>query len=120
MKKGYIKTPREKRVCEVCTKEFEVLVTSSQKYCSQTCAGKIAIRRATNRYVEKRNNIHQSIKAYIIQWSIDNKEIVSGAPLNKIKTTISPLIENIQDQFGVKTYELFQKLCLVKIVEEKN
>lgn len=109
MKKGYIKTPRENRTCEECMEEFVVLVTSTQKYCSQTCAGKVAIRNATDRYVDLRKNIHISIRDYIIKWSIDNKEIVSATPLNKIKTTIAPLVDEIQKQFGVKDFRVISK-----------
>jgi hypothetical protein len=109
MKKGYIKTPREKRVCQCCMEGFEVLVTSTQKYCSQSCAGSVAIKKATDRYLEKRNTIHQSIKDYIIKWSLDNKKIVSQAPLNKIKSTIAPLVDDIQMQFGVKDFRVISK-----------
>lgn len=109
MKKGYIKTPRERRICYECNEEFEVLITSQQKYCSQTCAGKVAIRHATNQYMKKRNIIHQQIKDYIIQWSIMNKEIVCRTPLNKIKTTISPLVDEIYENFGVKDFRVISK-----------
>jgi hypothetical protein len=106
MKKGYIKIPREIRECQECLKEFKVLITSPQKYCSQSCAGKVAIRLATERYVEKRNSIRKNIKDYIIKWSFDNKEIVMETPLNKIKPTIAPLVIDIQKQFGVKDFRV--------------
>ncbi|WP_342432289.1 restriction endonuclease [Neobacillus sp. FSL H8-0543] len=109
IKKGYIKTKRENRMCKECTEEFETLVTSQRKYCSQKCAGKVAIRLATDRYVEKRTFIHHHIREYIIQWSIDNKKIVSETPFNKIKTTIHPLIKDIQNQFGVKDFRVISK-----------
>lgn len=114
VKKGYIKTPREKRICEECNGEFEVLITSIQKYCSKSCAGKVAIRIATERYVEKRNIIHKSISNYIIWWSIKNKDIVLGTPLNKIKTTITPLLDDIQDKFGVKDFRVISKAVFGK------
>lgn len=109
MKKGYIKTPREKRKCNNCMGEFNVLVTSSQKYCNRKCSGVVALKNATILYIEKRNSIHQSIKDYIIQWSIDNQEIVSQTPLNKIKTNIAPLVEDIREQFGVKDIRVMTK-----------
>ena len=109
IKKGYIKTPREKRTCKECGKEFIVLVTSIQKYCSQSCAGKVAIRNATGRYIEKRENIHQNMKDYIIKWAIDNQKIVSETPLNRIKTTIAPLLDEIQKKFGVKDFRVISK-----------
>lgn len=109
IKKGYIRVQREKRICEECTEEFEVIVTSLQKYCNRTCSGKVAIKNATILYLEKRNAIHQGIREYIIQWSIVNKEIVLGTPLNKIKTTIAPMIVNIEELFGVKDFRVISK-----------
>lgn len=109
IKKGYIKVPRENRLCEGCTKEFQVLITSSQRFCSQLCSGKFAIIKATERYVEKRKTIHQDIKEYIIQWSITNKKTVSETPLNKIKTTLTPLVDDIQKLFGVKDFRVISK-----------
>lgn len=109
IKKGYIRVPREKRICGECMEEFEVISTSPQKYCNRTCSGKVAMRNATIKYMEKRNAIHQSMREYIVQWSIDNKEIVSRTPLNKIKTTIAPLINDIQEQFGVKDFRVISK-----------
>ncbi|MEH7237033.1 hypothetical protein [Bacillus sp. JJ1562] len=109
MKKGYIKTPREIRFCKQCAKQFETFITSAKKYCSQSCAGKVAIKRATIHYVERRQIIHHDIKDYIIRWTIDNNEIVSRAPFNKIKTTISPLLINIQTEFGVKDFRVISK-----------
>lgn len=49
------------------------------------------------------------IKEYIIQWSKENRDIVLATPLNKIKTTIKPLLEDIQKQFGVKDLRVISK-----------
>ncbi|WP_067728077.1 PDDEXK family nuclease [Oceanobacillus damuensis] len=100
--KGKLKTPRETRQCIECSKTFIVMISSTQKFCSQTCAGNSAIRNATVAYVNKRNQIKEDIKNYIIRWSEENKEIVLAATFNKISPTLSPLLKDIQDQFGVK------------------
>ena len=58
IKKGYVRVPREKRICEECSEEFEVISTSPQKYCNRTCSGKAAMRNATIKYmkiVEEKN-----------------------------------------------------------------
>lgn len=107
--KGKLKKSRQTRFCEECGQEFIVIETSPQKFCSQTCAGKDAIRKATFIYVEKRQEIHESIKNYIIQWAKENREIVLATPLNKIKTTILPLLDDIQKQFGVKDIRVISK-----------
>lgn len=109
IKKGYIRVAREERKCKVCKKNFVVLITSPKGYCSRTCSGKIAIKNATVHYIEKRQEIHQGIKEYVIKWSINNKDIVLEAPLNKIKTVLSPMIDNIQLKFGVKDFRVISK-----------
>lgn len=109
MKKGFIKTPREIRQCNVCNTEFKALVTSTQKFCSQSCSGKDAIRIATEVYVEKRRLIHNDIKMYVIHWSIKNRHLVIKTQLNKIKTAISPLINDIYNKFGVKDFRVISK-----------
>jgi endogenous inhibitor of DNA gyrase (YacG/DUF329 family) len=107
--KGKLKKPRLTRFCEECGQEFTVIESSHQKFCSQSCAGKDAIKVATEIYVENRLNVHHDIKEYIIQWSKENRDIVLATPLNKIKTTIKPLLEDIQKQFGVKDLRVISK-----------
>lgn len=114
IKKGYMRIPREIRTCEECMEAFEVIVTSSQKYCSRRCSGKVAMKNTAIQYMEKRRVLHQSIRDYIIQWSVDNKEIVLRTPLNKIKTTIAPLIHDIKEQFGVKDFRVISKAVFGK------
>ncbi|WP_226526501.1 restriction endonuclease [Metabacillus niabensis] len=109
IKKGYIRVPREKRKCQECKQEFEVIKTSSQKYCNRTCSGKNVIKNATSQYVEKRKILHQGIKEYIIKWSIDNMELVLATPLNRIQTTIASLIEEIHQLFDVKDFRVISK-----------
>ncbi|WP_040208053.1 PDDEXK family nuclease [Neobacillus jeddahensis] len=109
VQKGKLKKPRENRKCVECGQEFIVIKTSPQKFCSQSCAGKVAIKCATETYVEKRYRIHELIKKYIIKWSKENKEIVLSTPFNKIKTTIKPLTSQIQKEFGVKDFRVISK-----------
>ena len=109
MKKGYIKTQRENRICKTCSNEFTVMITSTQLYCSQKCAGQMVIKKATAKYVENRTAIHKNIRAFIIEWSINNRDIVLNTPLNKIKTTIAPLINDIEKYFGVKDFRVISK-----------
>jgi endogenous inhibitor of DNA gyrase (YacG/DUF329 family) len=108
--KGKIKTPRVSRVCEECGEHFkEVMITSTQRFCSQKCAGINAMRNASVVYVEKRKQIHDRIKEYIIQWSFNNKELLISTPLNKINTSIKPLTDDIQKLFDVKDFRVISK-----------
>ncbi|WP_425311835.1 restriction endonuclease [Neobacillus novalis] len=107
--KGKLKKRRQTRFCLECKKKFIVIETSPQKFCSQSCAGKDAIKRATDIYVGKRKEIHDDIKEYIIQWSNDHREIVLATPLNRIKTTIKPLLKDIEKLFDVKDMRVISK-----------
>ncbi|KAB7708790.1 restriction endonuclease [Bacillus aerolatus] len=107
--KGKIKTPREIRRCKLCIEKFEVLITSSQVYCSQQCSGKYAIEIATQAYIHKREGIHAEIRTYIIQWAEQNKELILQAQFNRIKPTINPMVEEIYQRFGVKDFRVISK-----------
>ena len=107
--KGKIKTKREERKCQRCQEVFITLITSEKKFCSQTCSGQHAIEIATETYMKKREAIHIDIKEYIISWTIENKEIVQATPLNKIKTFIRPLTDEIENLFDVKDFRVISK-----------
>jgi len=107
--KGKHKVPRVLKRCLDCGKPFIVLNTSIQLYCSQHCAGNAAIKIATDVYVQKRKTVHQNIRDYIISWSKENKHIVLSTPLNKIKPTLQPLLQNIQELFDVKDIRVISK-----------
>ncbi|MGP4039432.1 restriction endonuclease [Gracilibacillus sp. D59] len=109
MKKGYIKTPRETRSCKKCGESFEITITSNKLFCSQKCAGKVAIKLATQSYVEKRTIIHQKIRDLIIEWTLENKKIVEATPFNKINTSLSPLLKEIYERFDVKDFRVISK-----------
>lgn len=118
--KGKIKIPREKRVCKNCGDCFTVIKTSSRKFCSQSCAGENAIKKATEVYVSKREILHVEIRDYTIQWSKLNKEIVLNAKLNKVSTVIAPLLNEIHDLFGVKDLRVISKAVFGKDLGRKE
>ena len=109
MKKGYIRVPREERNCLFCKTTFTVLNTSLQKYCSQSCSGNVAIKLATEASVNKQKQIHKEIKHYVLHWLKDNKETVMHTPFNRIKTTLEPLLKEIENKFGIKDIRIVSK-----------
>ncbi|MCF6408417.1 hypothetical protein [Pseudalkalibacillus salsuginis] len=112
VQKGKFKKPREMKTCLECGRPFDVIITSHKKFCGRTCSGKVAIKLATNSSVNKRKQVHKKIKEYIIQWAKDNKELVLGTPYNKIKTTIRPLTDDIERQYGIKDIRVISKAVL--------
>ena len=64
---------------------------------------------ATDVYVTKRKNIHREIKIYIIQWTMENQELVLSTPYNKINSTIKPMTEEISRLYGIKDMRVISK-----------
>lgn len=120
VKKGYIRVPREKRNCLLCKQTFTVLITSFQKYCSQSCAGNVAIKIATEASVNKHKKIHKEIKQYVLHWLKDNKEAVLDIPFNRIKTTLAPLLMEIENNFGIKDIRIISKAVVGKNCGRKD
>lgn len=109
MKKGYIRVPREERICLFCKTTFTTLSTSTQKYCSQSCSGIVAIKLATEASVNKQLQIHKEIKQYVFYWLEDKTETVMNTPFNRIKTTLEPLLKEIENKFGIKDIRIVSK-----------
>jgi hypothetical protein len=107
--KGKIKTPREHRSCTTCGNEFKTLITSTQRFCTQVCAGQDNIKSATDHYIKKRQLTHGFIKAHIIEWCNKNKEVVRSTPYNKIKSSLEPLWDGIELKFDVKDFRVISK-----------
>lgn len=104
--KGKIKVARMTRICPACKIRFEVLITSRRKYCSQTCCGKVNILVATSKQMLNREIRYRLIKAHIDNWSKANKDAVLGAKYNKIKTILSPLLDEIYSNYHIKDFRV--------------
>lgn len=107
--KGKIKVSREERECKLCNKEFTVLKTSLQRFCSSKCSAANNIALATKKYVANRNKILNEVHEYIIKWTMQNKVTVKDIPNNKISTMLAPMLEEIENQFGVKDIRVISK-----------
>ena len=77
--------------------------------CSIKCAAAInkekndAHLREINIKNQEKFAIHRTlIKDFIIQWCKNNQEVVMNCPLNKITTSLQPLIIEIEKQYGIK------------------
>lgn len=107
--KGKIKVKRENRNCVACQQQFEVLITSKQKTCSQYCAGVINFQKATQVYVESRIDIHKQIRALILDWCKQNHLLVLETPYNRITTNLHPLFNQIHQQYNVRDLRVISK-----------
>ena len=59
--------------------------------------------------LQKRKNIHNEIKIYIIQWTMENQELVLSTPYNKINSTIKPMTEEIIAFMVIKDFRVISK-----------
>lgn len=100
-------------VCPVCKntykmKQWEI---NGRKTCSLKCAAQMNYDSntqhlkelsKTNRY--KTQQERYKIKQFVMQWALDNKDIILNCPLNKITTQLNPLLEIIEEQYKIKDF----------------
>lgn len=102
---------RESRICayEKCNNEFIVTVNSKRKYCSQLCTSRVAAPLGAKAEIEKSRRKLDRVKEYIIHWSMNNQEIISETPYNRIKTNLHELFDNIHTLFDIKDMRIISK-----------
>lgn len=115
-KTGYAaqKLPRVKRetrtcVYENCDKEFTVTINSKKKYCSTGCSLRVSSPRGVETGKRKSRIVLDQVKEYIIDWVMNNKNIVDETPFNKITTNLSELFENIHYLYNIKDMRIVSK-----------
>jgi len=112
--KGKIKVERKVICCLKCGEEMEVLITTKKQYCSRHCSGAVAIKTATQAYVQHRKILHQQIKNHVESCSKANAPLVTSIPLNKISTFLKPLMDEIAQIYDVKDIRVITKAVLGK------
>lgn len=111
---GVEKIPREIRLCKYkkCNKEFKVIQTSNQSYCSLNCNAKNQAKNASLTRWKGNEKIHNEIKEYVLEWSKNNEQLIITTPYNKIKTTIQPLLFEIENRFKIRDIRIVTKAVL--------
>ncbi|GEN35028.1 restriction endonuclease [Aneurinibacillus danicus] len=116
----FIRVLRVERKCNFCGQAFVALETSRQKFCSDICGGRYGFQLATEVYVSKRNEIRGLIKKHVLEWSRENRELILNTPFNRIKTTLSPLLAEIQSKYGVKDIRVITQAVLGEQLGRKD
>lgn len=101
--------------CLNCGKHINVkpFEAKTKKFCSLSCLGEYnkktgkaqeASEIAAN--LAHKNNLSRKeiIKKDIISWALANKDIVFSCPMNKISTTLNPLLTFIKEKYGIKDF----------------
>ena len=106
------KSPKIKTfICASCGKNITVPAyeISKRKYCSNQCVAndnrwKKGVEKAA-KITHQRNIIKKTmIKEDIVDWVGNNKELVLNCPKNKIRNTLSGLINMIEEKYGIKDF----------------
>ena len=97
--------------CPICNKVFyyEKNVADKKKSCSQICAArsgswkkgvKVGAEQSHKKNIDKKQIIRQDI----IEWVLDNQDLVLSCPYNKISTTLINLRILIKDKYDIKDW----------------
>lgn len=97
------RVPRFTLTCELCDKEFEVIQGDKDKrrFCSQQCGSESSSAVAASVNIGRRKERDLELKSYILNWAMQNKDLVKKTPFNQITPTLRPLLELIEEEFGV-------------------
>lgn len=101
---------RIEKVCKCCGKIFKVPPhMEKQKYCSQECANEVNIKKATVAAAEANHKSaelkHSAFKDEVLEWSINNSDLVLSCPKNKISTTLIDL-QQIANKYNMKDWRV--------------
>ncbi|KXS45388.1 MAG: Uncharacterized protein AWU54_405 [Candidatus Frackibacter sp. T328-2] len=99
---GYQKTEREMRVCEVCGKGFEVMITSSYKCCSKKCGSILGAEKARAMKADKKKLERRVIRDSAEDWALENKDVVLNTPYNRISSGLQSLYQLLEDNLDIK------------------
>lgn len=111
------KERRIEKICECCHKSFSVppYEVSQRKYCSNECANKVNIRKATSKAIEvKKENTKEKYNSFskeVLNWADKEKDLILSCPFNKVSSTLKE-IKNIAIKYGFSDWRIICKaLC---------
>lgn len=93
-----------------CKKKLMLLPyeAKNKKFCSSYCSGKISgikgIQIATEQKHADNIKQKQEITKFILNWCVENKNIIINCPYNKITTTLKHLLSKIKEKYNIKDF----------------
>lgn len=110
----WFKVEREKRNCAKCGKEFVVIKTSSQKYCSTKCPSEIGAVMAKE-LIDKENAAKsEAIKQITHQWIVGKEKKILNTKFNRIGNTLNSLVDEIYNELGIRDIRTITKHLIGK------
>ena len=97
--------------CAYCGTQITIpfYESKNRKYCSNQCVAndnkwKNGIKAAANKTHKENVQRKIIIKQDIIEWVINNKNLVLNCPKNKIRSTLSGLIKTIEQKYNISDF----------------
>lgn len=95
--------------CPICnnTYYYEKNIAKNKKYCSNACATKsgawkLGVENGAKANHERNIERKKLIKNDIIDWVLNNEELILNCPYNKIEKTLSELKNILLDKYNIK------------------
>lgn len=96
-------------ICPVCnnTYYYEKNMAENKKYCSNVCAAKagswkLGVENSAKANHERNVKRKKIIKNDIIDWVLNNEEVILNCPYNKIETTLHELKNILLEKYNIK------------------
>jgi hypothetical protein len=103
------KSKRYPFTCPICNKTnyYEKYIAEAKKYCSPQCAAKAGVWKIgvdNSAKLNHKKNIERKkkIKKDIIDWVLNNEDIVLNCPYNKIEKTLNELKIMLLEKYNIK------------------
>lgn len=110
-------------ICPICKKilkltpyELKNRKTCGDPYCKNEfakindtfCKG---LNKANEVNAFKYKEKSEEVKNFVIQWAIENRDVVNNCPKNKIVTSLCDLINEVNNKFNIKDIRSISKSC---------
>lgn len=92
------------RYCKLCGKSFEAIITSKQEYCSTKCGSTAMFHLASQIKHDKNISKFKKIKEDVINFAINNKDLINKTKYNKINTSLGKYFDNILSKYNLSDH----------------
>ena len=99
---------RKQLICPICNKEFEVIQSSKQTYCSKQCLLKEITLKANNITRDKFKILHSNLKQSLFLKFTNNIDLLKSKQRNKIYF----LVKEVFKEYDIKDIRIFKYLFL--------
>lgn len=111
---GQERVERFQKRCPVCDKRFLVIKSTNKECCSTRCSNTLKSHKGAKVVYDNAKIVRNEIKAYTLEWALNNRELILETPYNKITTNLKILFDDIEDKFGIKDLRIISRAMFGK------